>query len=139
MGRWNLWVSSFHIGAAFQLNRPFKTLCSLTFSGETSAGKSTLINLLIGEEILPYSVLHKTTAICCLHHSATKRLVYDESGHRIEHHLDKSFLAKALSKMLDEIMENTTIKLIDIYWPIVLLENQVYLFVLVLFVSAKCN
>lgn len=98
--------------------------CPIIITGETSAGKSTLINVLIGAEILPYSVLHKTTAICCLHHSTTKRLVYDKSGHKREHILTRNFLAKDLSEKLDEMMEDTTINLIDIYWPIPLLENQ---------------
>lgn len=34
------------------------------FTGETSSGKSRLVNLILGKEILPYSILSSTSAIC---------------------------------------------------------------------------
>ena len=33
-------------------------------TGETSAGKSSIINLILGEELLPYSILSTTSTIC---------------------------------------------------------------------------
>ena len=38
--------------------------CSFVFTGETSSGKSRLVNLILGEEILPYSILSSTSTIC---------------------------------------------------------------------------
>lgn len=39
------------------------------FQGETSSGKSTLINQLIGEEILPIAVTASTTKVCRVRYS----------------------------------------------------------------------
>ena len=43
--------------------------------GETSSGKSTLLNLILGEQLLPYSVLSTTSTICELKYDTTPRLV----------------------------------------------------------------
>ena len=48
-------------------------LFSLT--GETSAGKSSLINLIMGEELLPYSVLSTTSTICELKFGKKRKIV----------------------------------------------------------------
>ena len=45
------------------------------FTGETSSGKSSLINLILGEEILPYSLLSTTSTICELKFGEKRRLV----------------------------------------------------------------
>ena len=44
-------------------------------AGESSAGKSTLINLLLGEELLPKDILHATSTICELKYGKKRRLV----------------------------------------------------------------
>ena len=43
--------------------------------GETSSGKSTLLNLILGEHLLPYSVLSTTSTICELKYGTTPALV----------------------------------------------------------------
>ena len=48
-------------------------LFSLT--GETSTGKSSLINLIMGEELLPYSVLSTTSTICELKFGTERKIV----------------------------------------------------------------
>lgn len=53
----------------------------ILFEGEISAGKSTIINLLLENDILPEGVMQTTTAICKLRHSDQKKiLVYDREG-----------------------------------------------------------
>ena len=43
--------------------------------GETSSGKSTLLNLILGEQLLPYSILSTTSTICELKYGTTPKLV----------------------------------------------------------------
>jgi len=47
----------------------------LLVAGETSSGKSSLINLIMGEELLPYSVLSTTSTICELRFGARRKIV----------------------------------------------------------------
>ena len=44
-------------------------------TGETSSGKSTLLNLILGEQLLPYSFLSTTSTICELRYGDTPKLV----------------------------------------------------------------
>lgn len=41
-------------------------------SGESSAGKSSMLNLILGEELLPFSVLSTTSTICELRYGKKK-------------------------------------------------------------------
>ena len=43
--------------------------------GETSSGKSTILNLILGEQLLPYSILSTTSTICELKYGSTPQLV----------------------------------------------------------------
>ena len=59
---------------------------TLLLPGETSSGKSTLLNLILGEQLLPYSVLSTTSTICELKYGPTPKLVAhfknkDPQGH----------------------------------------------------------
>jgi len=44
-------------------------------AGETGAGKSSLVNLILGEELLPYSVLSTTSTICELRYGEQSKIV----------------------------------------------------------------
>ena len=46
-----------------------------TFLGQTSAGKSLLINLLLGEEILPSAHTRKTSTICEIKYGEQRRIM----------------------------------------------------------------
>lgn len=45
------------------------------FLGETCAGKTTVVNLLLGEELLPYSALRTTSTICEVKYGEERKLV----------------------------------------------------------------
>ncbi|XP_022797833.1 uncharacterized protein LOC111336065 [Stylophora pistillata] len=47
----------------------------VSIEGETSSGKSTLVNLILGEQLLPYSLLSTTSSICELRYGDTPQLV----------------------------------------------------------------
>ena len=70
----------------FNLNRIDSFLLMFFFSslpiftclylpGETYSGKSSLLNLILGEQLLPYSVLKTTSTICELRYGDTPKLV----------------------------------------------------------------
>ena len=45
------------------------------FSGESSSGKSSLVNLILGEELLPSHVLNSTSTICEVRFGYERRLI----------------------------------------------------------------
>ena len=51
------------------------TCSAIWFIGETCSGKSSLVNLILGEELLPYSVLSTTSTICELKYGEERKLV----------------------------------------------------------------
>ena len=55
--------------------RCYWVLNDFILPGETSSGKSTLLNLILGEQLLPYSVLSTTSTICELKYGPTPKLV----------------------------------------------------------------
>ncbi|WAR24586.1 hypothetical protein MAR_038255 [Mya arenaria] len=77
--------------------------CPIVVAGETSAGKSSLLNLLLGADILPYSLLSSTSTICLLHNNRrTDRrrfVVYPKVGdpgecHNVEEGREKEALER---------------------------------------------
>jgi hypothetical protein len=49
--------------------------CDIVFLGETSSGKSCMINLLLGVDLLPYSILSTTSTICEIKYGLHPKLV----------------------------------------------------------------
>lgn len=52
-----------------------KTEYFLLVAGETGAGKSSLVNLILGEELLPYSLLSTTSTICEMRYGQQRKVV----------------------------------------------------------------
>ncbi|XP_019620827.1 PREDICTED: probable LRR receptor-like serine/threonine-protein kinase At1g06840 [Branchiostoma belcheri] len=52
-----------------------KKECPIFVAGETSSGKSTFLNLLLGSEFLPVALLSSTSTICEVKYGKTKRAV----------------------------------------------------------------
>ena len=99
--------------------------------GETSAGKSSMLNLILGEELLPFSVLSTTSTICELRYGRKKRIKihYKEEGKATEtKHLTET------SPYIDQISEfvhvkstslrekASSYKKVELFWPHRLLE-----------------
>ena len=92
--------------------------------GETSAGKSSLLNLIIGTEVLPYSLLCATSTICRLHNDA--RMWFEVDGQEVVIEEDSEDPTACLrDKLLPfvSVKENREkeVKQVDIYWPIPML------------------
>ena len=103
----------------------------LQLPGETSSGKSTLLNLILGEQLLPYSVLSTTSTIVELRYGDTPKLVAHyknkESGNTTETVLlnkpseasEQSYLQQISSFVhLKENREGgSKYKKIELFWP----------------------
>ncbi|WAR24585.1 hypothetical protein MAR_038254 [Mya arenaria] len=108
--------------------------CPIVVAGETSAGKSSLLNLLLGTDILPHSLLSSTSTICRLHNirSTDKRrfVVYPEGGGAsVCHNIEEGREKEALEKLKVAVSENRSnpgeyCSQVEIYWPIPLLGEN---------------
>ena len=103
--------------------------------GETSAGKSSLLNLLLGADVLPHSLLSTTSTICRLHNirpdQPRRFKISTNHGDPItgtidEHNIDnlKEEMSGRPPKGVQQ-MDVLTEKEIDIYWPIPMLGEFV--------------
>ena len=104
------------------------------YSGETSAGKSSLLNLLLGTDVLPHSLLCATATICRLHNSKDKRIEIESHEGVIKTiSLDESDqTSEALHKRLKPYISSKEMRIknpyknVDIYWPLPLLQVGFY-------------
>ncbi|XP_050411837.1 uncharacterized protein LOC126826797 isoform X2 [Patella vulgata] len=105
--------------------------CYILVAGETGAGKSSVINLLLGSNVLPTSDLQCTANICELRKSDRRYYVlvhrikenerrkqrqivdYDERG-GVQHFLEN--LAGHI-QLVDQTTEESKYEKIEIYWP----------------------
>ncbi|KAJ8322061.1 hypothetical protein KUTeg_000532 [Tegillarca granosa] len=107
-----------------------KKECSIVVTGETSAGKSSFLNMLFGFDILPQSVLHCTNTICRIKNSSDKRLeVTDFDGNTTIQGRDVSDeeFRKTIKTYttVDEEEQKQNVKYVDIYWPVPLLQANI--------------
>ena len=100
------------------------------FTGETSSGKSSLINLILGEEILPYSHKCTTATIWELKFGKGRSLVVHFKDKDPETKLlvqptgssDKSYLEQISSFVDEKTGKGSDVKKVELFWPHSLLE-----------------
>lgn len=112
----------------------FWPLFYITSTGEGSSGKSSLINVLMGEDILPTSELSSTTCVCEIRKSKDGKksaIVYHRS------HSDKRRKPPTIVDLeidggiqklghyvtyVDQDTEKSPYKRVELYWPLPMLE-----------------
>ena len=113
-------------------------LIKIILSGETSSGKSTLLNLILGEKLLPYSHLSTTSTICELKYGTTPKLVAHFKDKDPETGLTKKtvWLGQSMEtsqiSYLEEISsfvhletdreQGSIYKKVELFWPHTLLQ-----------------
>ena len=113
-------------------------LNGIILPGETSSGKSTLLNLILGEQILPYSLVSTTPTICELKYGTTPKLVAHykdknpETGHSTRTVKLGQSEGTSQQSYLDEIStfvqsktaseKGSNYKKIELFWPHSLLK-----------------
>lgn len=97
------------------------------FSGDTSAGKSSLINLLIGEDLLPYGVLSTSVTITNIYNSKEKKaIITEENGKQIHIHNPTRTMLKDYITEDEDVQNPKKYKSVDIFMPIPLLTVNRY-------------
>ncbi|XP_022801997.1 mitofusin-2-like [Stylophora pistillata] len=103
-------------------------------AGETSAGKSSMLNLILGEELLPFSVLSTTSTICELKHGRERTI---KIHYKDERKAPKEKILEESSPYKDQISEFVHVKSADLrekasdykkvelFWPHALLQDGV--------------
>ncbi|XP_078672960.1 uncharacterized protein LOC144912063 [Branchiostoma floridae x Branchiostoma belcheri] len=120
-----------------QIENLSKGDCPILVAGETSAGKSSLLNLLLGEEVLPYSHLSSTSVICELKNGQDKRVVVhrwqpDDAGRSVVQFKltpDVPYhdqLARYVHQKGDRDLPSE-VKMIEIFWPIPILQGDIFI------------
>ncbi|XP_071082499.1 uncharacterized protein [Haliotis cracherodii] len=86
-------------------------VCNVLIAGQTNAGKSTLLNLILGMDILPKSILSCTSSICKLRYSNTYQVIVVHSDGRQEqrtfenHKATRAFLDGTVAIQQEEARE----------------------------------
>lgn len=93
-------------------------------SGETSSGKSSIINLILGEKILPTGIGASTSKVCRVKHSDCYEVsTKDRNGEILEE--ARSFKnAKEMTERLQDLAKTADeeISYVDIYMPVPMLQ-----------------
>lgn len=90
-----------------------------------SAGKSSLINLLIGRSILPVRQLATTSTICRLRNSEKRKIVLtdnDDKATPITFSDEEGEMKKCLEEHVGRRSNPNSYKYVDIYLPIPMLQ-----------------
>ncbi|XP_067684789.1 uncharacterized protein [Haliotis asinina] len=86
-------------------------VCNVLIAGQTNSGKSTLLNLLLGMDILPKSILSCTSSICKLMYSSTYQVIVVHGDGRQEqrtfedHRATRDFLDGTVAVRQEEARE----------------------------------
>ena len=101
------------------------------FAGETSSGKSSLVNLILGEEILPCCTSVTTTTICELKYGERPAMVVHfkdkdpETGETTKNiPLDEPFEQSSRLKQISTFVhtDGLLFKKVELFWPHDLLQ-----------------
>ncbi|KAK3584084.1 hypothetical protein CHS0354_024192 [Potamilus streckersoni] len=108
--------------------------CPIVVAGETSAGKSSFLNLLLGPdaELLPHSLLCATSTICRLHNSQEKKFIYYENGQQVSEPemLNAAATCDDLQTRLAPFVSSREGSKgkhshVDIFWPIPIIQDPI--------------
>lgn len=106
----------------------FKRRCVSLFLGDTSAGKSSLVNLIIEEDLLPCGVLSSTSTITRIFNSEGKNATIVGDGQRYHiNNVTKKVLKDIVSvKQSEQNMRRY--ERVDIFWPVPMLKvNSIFI------------
>lgn len=98
------------------------------FLGDTSAGKSSLVNLIIEEDLLPCRVLSSTSTITRIFNSEGKNATIVGDGQRYHiNNVTKKVLKDIVSvKQSEQNMRRY--ERVDIFWPVPMLKvNSIFI------------
>lgn len=101
--------------------------CPIVVAGETSSGKSSLLNLIIGERVLPEHLLSSTACICQIYNSVKKQAIaIDEKGNRtsIDEVTDDKLIKYVCVKKSSQNTQSSCSKRVDIFWPLPMLKEH---------------
>ncbi|KAH3734362.1 hypothetical protein DPMN_040801 [Dreissena polymorpha] len=105
--------------------------CTIVVTGETSAGKSSFLNLLLGENVLPSSLLCSTRRTCEIHSIPTGSPCYfvvtmDDGSSKLhnEYYGNKENMIKDLEECVTS--KDTSLRKVDIYWHVPLLGDNTH-------------
>ncbi|CAH1238237.1 MAP3K15 [Branchiostoma lanceolatum] len=114
--------------------------CPILVAGETSAGKSTLLNVLLGENILPATLLSTTSVICEIKYDKKKKAVIHLNEPDPQTGLTEltEYLTGPTEADLKKISQyihtkggardaSSTCNKVEIYWPLPLLEGGIFI------------
>ncbi|XP_078691940.1 uncharacterized protein LOC144922170 [Branchiostoma floridae x Branchiostoma belcheri] len=114
-----------------------KEECPILLAGETSSGKTTFLNLLLGDDILPVDLLSSTSTICEVKYGETRQAVVHlrQSGYRTpksrvtipldgtaEHRKELDSYIRLEGASRDSLPQAERV---EIFWPLPLLQGGI--------------
>ncbi|XP_046544481.1 uncharacterized protein LOC124254680 [Haliotis rubra] len=105
--------------------------CNIVIAGQTSAGKSTLLNVLLGMDVLPKSILSCTSSICKLRYGSTFKVKVkqeDQVNERVFNNQGETmaYLDNLVAeKKIDARERGETVPEVDIELPAAILKTGV--------------